>query len=49
MNTKMNTKCFSIYDNGQNILIKQPKLEELRSLYYVLLNNIIKRNRSTGK
>lgn len=40
-----NITQFIINDNGQNILIKQPKINELNSLYYILLHNLIKLNK----
>lgn len=41
-----NVKQFHINDYDKSILIKQPTFEELTSLYYVLLNNLNKINKS---
>ena len=42
---KRNVKHFTILDYGKSILIKQPTIEELISIYCVLLNNLTKINK----
>lgn len=45
LNSNKLIKYFTINDNGKSVSIKQPKIEELTSLYYVLLNNLVKINK----
>lgn len=42
-----NVKCFQVYDKDKIVKIKQPNIEELTSLYYILFRNLDNINKFT--